>query len=282
MSISPIRSEAVRKYFIETPIKPEQPDNSGNQNQMIGGGVLLFVALFLFISGNGLLVLLGMAAGYFGFRSLSKGYSESSEKKTSYEQACARYQNDYAKAEPKPSDEQMDRWMSSDIENIIKESLKRLGLEHDDYKAHPFLLGGPADLQETQLAVGRDGKIRYSHLNILIVFLTEHNIASYQCTHNLIYGQTLDDNTQEFPYKEITNLQIKTINKKISIVNGRREFANGVQQFALYTAGANVIEVVYSFSQSADFNGELVKVGSEDTIAVIRKKLEEYKKKYER
>lgn len=280
MSNSLTRSEAVRKYFIETPSKPAEPDYSGNQTQIIMGGVLFFVAILMFFSGNGLFIFLGVVAGFFGFSSLSNGFTEYLEKKKNYEEACAKYKEDYAKAEPKPSDEQMDQWMENDIKKIIEQSLKRLDLEDEDYRAKPFWIGGP-ELENqkipTQLRVGRDGKVRYSHLNILVIYLTEHNIATYQCTHNLINGQTLAERTQEFPYKEITNLEIQIEKKDLSIVNGRPELENGVQQFALYTAGANVIKVAYSFVES-----ELIKIGSEDTIRAIRRKLEEYKKKYEK
>ena len=92
----------------------------------------------------------------------------------------------------------------------------------------------------------------------------------------------MSDSTQEFPYKEITNIEIKTINKKISFVNDKTDYEKGVQQFAIYTSGANVIEVTYSFSHNIDQQGELVTIGSEQTIKAVRKKLEEYKKKYQK
>lgn len=281
MNIS--RSEAVRKYFTKTPTKPIESDYSSNQTRMgIGGGLLVFALIFL-SSGQGLLVLLGIASGYFGFKFLSSGFSEYSKQKKEYEENCSQYEKDYERAEPKPSDEQMDQWMNADLALILKESLRKLDLlEEGDYQAKPLVIGGPANLDETQYASGRDGKVRYSHLNVLTVYLSDHNISTYQCTHALIHGQTLSDSTQEFPYKEITNLQIKTINKEIHLVNGRRDSVNGVQQFALYTSGANVIEVVFSFSRNADQQDELVEIGSEDTIKAVRKKLEEYKKKYSR
>lgn len=283
MSISLNRPEAVRKYFTKTPYQPNHPDYSSHQNRMTMGGVLLFIGLLLLFSGNGLVIFLGCVSGYFGFKSFSNGLSEYSEKKQRYEQDIEQYRKDYAQAEPKPPDEQMDQWLNADLDSIIKESFRKLDLEEGDYKSEPFILGGPADLKETLYAVGKDGKVRYSHLNVLIVYLKDHNILTYQCTHTLIYGQTLTDNTQEFPYKEITNLQIKTVNKNISLVNGRRDSVNGVQQFALYTSGANVIEVIYSFSQNADQQNELVKISrSENTIRAVRKKLEEYNKKYEK
>jgi|GEM_PF-1399814 len=291
MSVS--RSEAVRKYFTKTPSEPEEPlyyDSEKYKNGFIVGGGLIFLALLLILSGNGSLIFLGFVAGYFGFRSLKKSLSNSSEakkrleaKRKDYERACIKYKEAYARAEPKPTDEQMDKWMSSDIEKIIGEALRRLDLEHEDYRARPLLIGGPALLEETSLAPpGRDGKTRYSHFHVLVVFLTDYHIAAYECDSSMEYGQILTDKTQEFPYKEITNLGTQIVKTNIRLLDEAVEFESGIQEFTLETSGANVIRVPYQFARNTDFRGELVKIGGEDTITAIRKKLQDYKQKYER
>lgn len=282
MSTSLTRSEAVRKYFTKTPVKPSEPDYSSHQTKMGIGGGLLFLALILLFSGQGLLVLLGIVSGYFGFKNLSDGFSAYSNQKKKYESDYEQYEKDYARAEPKPSDEQIDAWRQSDIEKIIAEALRRLDLEHDDYKAKPLWIGGPASLKETRFAVGKDGKTRYSHFNILVVFLTEYHVASYQCDSSLEYGQVLTDKTQEFPYREITNLGTQIIKEKIRLLDEVVESESGMQEFTLATSGSNVIRVAYQFARNTDFQGELVKIGGEETIAAIRKKLQDYKQKYER
>ncbi|MBW4625224.1 MAG: hypothetical protein KME49_06900 [Brasilonema octagenarum HA4186-MV1] len=281
MSISINRSKAVRKYFTSTPSKPKQPDYSSARKTMMIGGVLFVIALLILICG-GAIILLSIFLGIIAFIIWGNGSFEYSQKKQRYEEDLEQYKNDYAQAEPKPSDEQIDEWMDDDIANIIEESLIKLDLEDGDYNANPLYIGGPANLDKTRYALGEDGKIRYSHLNVLIVYLTDHNILTYECVHTLIHGHTLSDITQEFPYKEITNLQIKTVNKKISFVNGNKDFVDGIHQFALYTSGANVIKVTYSFSHNIDQQGELVTIGSEETIKAVRKKLEEYKKRYQK
>lgn len=282
MSTSPNRPEAVLKYFTQTPNELQKPNYSSKQNKMLVGGGLLLGALVLFFYLNGFSALLfGVVMGYIGFKQLRTGYSEYSEMKRTYEKDFAQYERDFARAEPKPPDWQMDQWLKEDMVRIQEDALRKLDLSSEDI-VKLFTIGGPDDQKETLYAVGQDGKTRYSHINILIVHLADHKISTYQCSHSLIYGATLRDNTQEFPYREITNFQIKTINKGITIVNGRSNFVRGVQQFALYTSGANAIEVTYSFSKSADSDGELMTIGSDETIKAIRKKIEEYTKKYER
>jgi hypothetical protein len=247
----------------------------------IGGGLLL-LALILLFSGQGFLIFLGIVSGYFGFKCLSDGFSAYSKQKKKYESDCEQYEKDYEQAEPKPSDEQMDQWMDGDIEKIIAEALRRLDLDHEDYKAKPFLIGGPASLKETKFAKGKDGKTRASHLNILVVFLTEYHVAAYQCDNSMEYGQVLTDRTQEFPYREITNLGTQIVKEKIYLIDEVLESESGMQEFTLATSGANVIKVAYQFARNTDFQGELVKIGGEETIAAIRKKLQDYKQKYEK
>ncbi len=55
-----------------------------------------------------------------------------------------------------------------------------------------------------------------------------------------------------------------------------------MQEFTLETSGANIIRVAYQFARDADSKGELAKIDGESTITAIRKKLQDYKQKYER
>jgi hypothetical protein len=97
------------------------------------------------------------------------------------------------------------------------------------------------------------------------------------------YGQILTDNTQEFPYKEITNLGTQTVKQEIKLVNDSLAAESGFMEFTLATSGANVIRVAYAFARSSDSQGELLKIGEENTtIAAIRKKLQDYTQKYEK
>ncbi|NJL51839.1 MAG: hypothetical protein HC930_05700 [Hydrococcus sp. SU_1_0] len=183
---------------------------------------------------------------------------------------------------PKPSDEQIDKWMNEDIAKIIEEALRRLDLEHDDYRANPLMIGGPTPSKKTKYATGQDGKVRYSYFDILIVFLTDYHVASYHCSNSMELGQSETDNTQEFPYKEITNLGTQTVKELIYFAGDDAVSETGFQKFILATSGANVIQVAYAFSRNNNVERELKTVGEERTITAIRKKLQDYKQKYER
>ena len=96
------------------------------------------------------------------------------------------------------------------------------------------------------------------------------------------YGQIITDNTQEFPYREITNLGTQTVKEEIKLFGDVVTSERGLQEFTLATSGANVIKVAYAFARNTDSQGELLKIGEERTISAIRKKLQDYKQKYEK
>jgi len=275
------RREAVRKYFTETPSKPDAPNYSKDKTNMAVGGGLLLLALFLLFSGQGLYILLGVVSGYFGFGFLTNGISEYLRRKKEYKKSMSQYERDFDMAEPKPSDSQIDQWMNEDIEKITREALRRLDLENDDCSKEPWKIGGPSAFKDTRYRVGRDGKTRYSHFNILVVFLTKYHVATYQCDHGLEYGQTLSDRTQEFPYREITNLGTQIDKKLIHLIGDQVESERGMHEFILATSGANVIQVAYEFARNTDHKGDLYKIGGEETIRAIRSRLKDYKDKPE-
>jgi hypothetical protein len=152
------RREAVRKYFTETPSKPDAPNYSKDKTNMAVGGGLLLLALFLLFSGQGLYILLGVVSGYFGFGFLTNGISEYLRRKKEYKKSMSQYERDFDMAEPKPSDSQIDQWMNEDIEKITREALRRLDLENDDCSKEPWKIGGPSAFKDTRYRVGRDGK----------------------------------------------------------------------------------------------------------------------------
>ena len=106
-------------------------------------------------------------------------------------------------------------------------------------------------------------------------------MATYQCDHGLEYGQTLSDRTQEFPYREITNLGTQIDKKLIHLIGDQVESERGMHEFILATSGANVIQVAYEFARNTDHKGDLYKIGGEETIRAIRSRLKDYKDKPE-
>ncbi|HZE83428.1 MAG TPA: hypothetical protein VE035_03925 [Puia sp.] len=257
------REELVKKYFIKT---PEKPKYLGNQVLMGLGAILLVYGLTN--RGVG-----GFITDIAGLALLLKGFLNFSKKKS-------RYEEKFAAAEPKASDQQMDQWLKEYRDNIVKEARARLDIDEEDTSANPWMIDGPA--KDTKWGKGIDKVLRFGQHDILLFFLTQHHVATFQCILDLATGLTLLDQTKEFPYKDITNLEIATQNNEVTYIYGKKVDVYGKQTFSLFTSGANRISVNYFFEKSTDSSRDYILPPSDadNTIRAVRKRLKEYKDRF--
>lgn len=180
----------------------------------------------------------------------------------------------------KATDQQMDEWLDSDQQMVLKESLQALDMDSDDSSAWPLMIGGPH--KDARRAVGDDKMLRYSAHSILIFYLTEHHVATFKCKLDMAVGCIIEQNTSEFSYKDITNLETVTRNTSMKIVSGRKIAAKGDHEFSLYTSGHNRISISYLFSKSSTSEDDYILPPSdaETTVKAIRKRLKEYKERF--
>jgi hypothetical protein len=162
------------------------------------------------------------------------------------------------------------------MEMVEKGARERLDIDIEDSRAHPLVIDGPA--ANTSMGIGKDKILRFRHHNMILFFLTNHNVASFECVLDLGCGEILNDRTKEFPYKDITNLETETTNDTFTYMGEKKFNTNGIKEFKLYTSGANKMSANYIFSKG---NGEseyvLPPSTAENTIRAIRKRLKEYK-----
>ena len=255
------RNELVYKYFIATPEIPNY------QPYYIG----MVIFLLLFLLPPRMHTIAGGLLGFLGIIGLIVTLKKWYDRRKEYTEA-------YKKAEPKATDQQMDEWLAKGIADVTAEARKRLDLDGDDIKADPLRIDGPAE--KSYIAPGADRMLRFNRHNILLVFLTSHHVATFQCILDLGLGEILLDRTKEFPYKDITNLETNTANQEFHYRNDIKMGTIGEQTFGLYTSGGNVIAVNYLFSKSngKDFvDYKFPDSHAESTIRAIRTRLKEYK-----
>jgi hypothetical protein len=272
------REKAVPKYFIKTPEKPEAPNVNSNQAMMIGGAILVAIGVLLVLFGNqaacvGLLGLLG------GGVLLWQGYFKKSSAQKAYAEKLKKYEEQYQKAEPKPSDAQMDEWLQKDRERIRVEALKKLDLESSQVVREPIEVIGPAN--KADLALGKDNVIRFSKYDLVTVYLTDYHLAAYKCTLDMAHGTQTEESTQEYHYKDVVSVATQTGGSDIFAVllNGEHKSIASYQKFQLAVASGDRIEVAIAFPQLSDIikDGKLADTGADEAIRVIRSRLREMK-----
>jgi len=200
------REKAVPKYFIETPKKPEVPDVITDRVIAVVGGVLALVGVVLLSTGRVCSGLIGLPLGGL---LLLMGLSSNYAAEKAYAEKLKEYEREYEKAEPKPSDAQMDEWLQEDRQRIRLEALKKLDLEPSQLiRKDPIEVIGPADA--ANLAIGKDGVIRFSKYDIVVVFLTDYHLAGYQYTLDMAQGAQIAESTQEYHSKDVVSVATRT------------------------------------------------------------------------
>jgi hypothetical protein len=274
MSTSEKRETAVQKYFIKSPDEPKYSDTTFFVVVTIGGILSALIGMFNFRDAWGLFCIGAPAVFFAGSAWLTKS-SENKTKRTNYDEA-------YAKAEPKPSDEQMDGWRNGDLVRIRKQSLSKLDLVPEQVMGDPndpIMVVGPSE--GARLAVGKDGILRFSGHDIVIVYLTDYHLAAYSCTVNMATGLETKESTQEYHYKDVVSVATQADNSRLFkvVVDGQDKPLADYQKFALSVASGERIEVVIAFPQFGDIikNARLAPTGAENAVKVIRAMLREKK-----
>lgn len=202
-----------------------------------------------------------------------------SRAKDAYAAALKKYQEQYDKAEPKPSDAQMDEWLQTDRVRIRAEALKKLDLESSQIVRDPIEVIGPAN--KADLAIGKDNVIRFSKYDLVTVYLTDYHLAAYKCTLDMAHGTQTDESTQEYHYKDVVSVATQTGGSDIFAVllNGEHKSIASYQKFQLAVASGDRIEVAIAFLQLDDIikEGKLAPTGADEAIRVIRARLREMK-----
>lgn len=272
MSSNETREKAVAKYFIRTPQKPDYKDTTTTSIVAVGSGIATLIGFVGFGDGLWWLFFLG---GFIAWTSIASWIEMEKSNKTDREY----YESAYKRAEPKPSDQQMDTWHQADLKRIRNQVLSKLDLLPDQILGDPNIVVGPSE--GTSAALGKDNTVRFSSYDIVIVYLTDYHLAAYSCTVDMHTGLETKESTQEYHYQDVVSVATQTDNSRMFklIVDGQDKPLANYQKFSLSVASGERIEVVISLPQLDDIikNARLAPTGAENAVKVIRAMLREKK-----
>ena len=195
------REDLVRKYFIPDPATPVFVYIK------LAAGLLLF---FLGLVSNGILAFLGfviLAWGGFGF---------------------FRYMREVNRARPKATDPQMDAWLNEALLPIVTQGVQRLSV-HPTELAYPptengqlgdehrLVFVGIPELEDFpyRRARGKDGQMRFSAYQIMVVFLSSWRMPVYECVLNMETGNTVTDATREYHLNQVDG--VETVSDRVNV-----------------------------------------------------------------
>lgn len=221
----------IARYFIDPP-DPKRLDAARTQLAFGAAGAVL--GLVLLIAESGGIAFLGFLllvfCGIFGIRGAK-------QKKI--------YDAEYARAIPRPSDEEIDQIIGMDTLSIVNRALPQLGLTQADLVS-PRGMGGSSggtfdDLAAStampkanrpgasqmvvwgpalpcNLAIGEDGKLRYSKYEFMVICPTNYHLAVYRCELDLYTGALRSERTYEFHYSDV--VAVRTLSFPVNRFQG--------------------------------------------------------------
>lgn len=283
----------VISFFIWASRPGESEEDKGVQvigciGMLIGGAVIfglvgigeLFNRYPTEIGGSGLIV--AMILIYLNYIFYADELQSHAKK---YQKKFIEYKEEFLKTEPKPSDSLMDKWLHQDLEEIKRDALQKLDINAEDiitpqgfnkHDSQAIVVVGPGP--KADLAIGKDGVIRFSMYDILIVYLTKYHLAAYKCTLDLATRIRTQETTQEYAYKNIVSVSTKIGSNLAITFAGQTTSIPNYQQFALSVANGDTISVVTSLSADNQLltflkDGKLPDSGADKAIRAIRSQL---------
>jgi hypothetical protein len=267
----PRRSEAVKKYFTPT---PQHRTNSG------------FIAAF---AGAVLLIVIGIAMRDFGTLLFLAGAGWLA--KWGFEESgrYREYLRKFRLAEPKPTDQQIDKWLQEDITEISQRAGGRVRL-NTELKARggdlvypvQIIVGYPSMPKAVGYRVrarrGADHKLRANTYDVLIMFLTNNLISTYRCLLDCHTGEVVLDEITEHHYRDIVGVASTSIPMPESLANLLAEIDEKhrnvplAHTFSLSITSGESLSVATGFSRPDDgLTGDIAWGSNARALDVIKK-----------
>lgn len=240
------RKGGVQKYFLPTPVAPRAGGAGVARLALgVGLGLLLMAAGVLVLSDDPASSDCLDAAVLGGGCALLIAGIQAYRTHRSYRQAVERFHRDWAAAEPKPGDPELDGWLREDVERI-----QALGARRHRLNRQPLARGGDLiidpqvivglsrrtrtnvehhlalDAHEpdgfrtvrrqvtvpvTHSRAGEDRQIRADIYHVLVLYLTKHRICVIQCELELATRRLVNETTRSFRYGDVTQVAATTI-----------------------------------------------------------------------
>jgi hypothetical protein len=209
------RKQWAEKYFIKS---PDPNDQTKAWIFICVGGVAALFGLIALAGSTFLGIVLLGAAGYSAYKGFGRKRA---------------YDEQHRKAEPKPTDQQMDAYLADDLRSLEAKAMQALGLTAEDLETgddlwdpvtalshgrvtdrptkRPIVVHGPAPA--SGYAIGEDGIWRFRSYEVMVICPTHHHLAIYNSELSLVTGGLFHEETQEYQYAHVVSVSTVTIPK---------------------------------------------------------------------
>ena len=221
------------------------------------------------------------------------------------------YDRALEKAEPKPSDVEMDKLLAVDLRTIIDRGMESLSLTTDDLvsvaqqwdpianlsqeashidtqHARPMVVFGPAI--PSRAMVGKDQVWRFSSYEVMVICPTGYHLAIYRTGLNFLTGALRQEETHEYHYSDVVAVSTVSspgrelgelaVDSATDVDADQVRFAKTIlREFQIVVASGDRSKVVAGIADESDpeRQARLQESGIEQVIASVRRILREKK-----
>jgi len=199
----------------------------------------------------------------------------------------------------KPSDQQMDAWIEEDLKGLNSKALNKGGTDASELVGEPVMVTGPRFWRvggaEVLFKKGKDNVLRFTPIGVSIMNFTPGQLVAYQCALDLITGNSLNEGTDEYFYKDVVSVstQAKSVTMDAAssmaktlmsgplkgLARAGKLQLDAAETFVLTTSGGTSVEVVLRdptlIKQMG--GGDIPTTKAEKAIQTVRKMLRERK-----
>jgi hypothetical protein len=183
----------------------------------------------------------------------------------------------------KPTDQQMDEWLEEDMEDLKKKALNKMGIDEAELVSEPVIITGPrlwdiagADVLSKK---GKDDILRFTPISVSIINFAQNQLLAYACVFDFTTGNTLNESTDEYFYKDVVSVSTKSESKLVRIPRKGTIHLNAAETFTLTTTGGTSASVLLRDPKLIEKmgGGEIPTTRAEKAILAMRKMLREKK-----
>lgn len=186
-------------------------------------------------------------------------------------------------ASGKPSDQKMDEYIAEDLSLAKSKSLQKASIDESELVGDSVVVTGPRFWNTAGASInykkGKDGKLRFTPINVSVLHMTQHQIVSYQACLDLTTGNFLNESTDEYFYKDVVSVATKTESKSYTSEKFGTIQLNAAETFVLTTSGGTSVETILKDPKLIELmgGGDIPTTEAERAIQVVRKMLREKK-----
>ncbi len=137
----------------------------------------------------------------------------------------ARYAMKVTSMRPKATGAEMDAWLEEALIPTAVKGVERLNVHPTELTGSMedsrLVFVGFPNIPGVQIARGDDQKVRYSHYEILVLFLSNWRLPVYQVNYDMENGVTALENTKEYNLGQVDG--IETSNDRINVLAAESE-----------------------------------------------------------